>query len=429
MAQKRYKRYSKRELVNKIRWDLKNRYNVPEDVLDFVDIEAVIQEGMTKSEGLDAVLRAYPDLRSYVEKKKHVADISSFEEDLYKNAELLRYTVGQAEKGDETAKAILKDLVRKAIVEGDKEAIEIIRVAYNVDAVTFANMYIVPLNILSSEELSAMILEASERIRAPLPPPKLSEYERLVKDVEGILDELNGLFRKLTLEDLKRIGYKGVLGIIDKFAFDIELKLKKLEELKKDLPEKEKEINSLIERANRNIESARKAVEGIKPVDIEQVLEKALASLSEKIATTFSTTFKKTLSETLGEVEKRITREIRRLSGEVELMDLKYSIVCYYGDRKPAVKYYENIAVCAEHAYEMEKVWESQGISPQWNPDDMGVCTNCGRLVKLFRGSGGLIYCLDCSMQLSGKIVFDDEIANIRERARSHLKRILEKYK
>jgi len=415
------KRYSKRELINKLRWDLKNRYGVPEDLLDHVDFEGVIREGMTKRQGLEAVVNAHPFLKPYIERKKRLKKVEEVEEDLSKHAELLIYNVQEAERGDETAKSIIHDLLRKAIVEKDKDAIEVIKEAYNMSPGEFARKVLIPAGIITEEEFKALIEEARKVRPPPLPPEKEEEYRRAVEELNKTLKDFKEFFEKFTLEDLRKMGYGGVKALFDKYVSELNLRIEKLEQLKKELPQKAEEIDRLIRRAKREIERTQKLVEGIKPYDIEAVLERALSKVAEKITSS--------VREALREFERTISKEIRIATGELTPEELKWCCLCFYGDGRLAVRFYDNKAICAVHAKKLEEEWAKHGLQPQWNPDDMGVCTNCGRMVRVFRCSGGLIYCLDCAEELSGKLVFDDQILHVREKARTHIRRIMERLK
>jgi len=421
---KKYKRYSKRELIRKLKWDLKNRYGVPEERIDHIDFESVIREGMTKIEGREALLREYPWLKPYFTKKEvqKITKAEEIEENLAKNAELLTHTVEQAERGDEVAKDILMDLVRKAIVEKDKDAIEVIKEAYDMSPGDFIGKVLIPAGIFTKEDMDKLIEEVKKVRPPPLPPEKEQEYLRVVEELNESLKDLSDFFKKHTLEDLRKIGYAGIKALLDKYIAEVNLKIEKLEQLKKELPQKEREIDRLIRKARREIKNAEKIVEGIKPYDIEQVIEKAVSKVSEKVAEAVS----KALEKHLGSLSKEITKISKAVTGEVSPEELKWCCKCFYCDRL-AVKFYENKAFCAVHAKELEKTWREAGIQPQWNPDDMGVCTRCGRLVKVFRCSGGLIYCLDCALELNGELAFDDEMLPLREKMRTHIKRIIKK--
>ena len=430
------KRYKKSDLISKIKSHLRKRYGVPEELIDYINFDEVIREGMTMSEAYKALVEAYPALEPYLEKRRNIKKIETeAEEDLYSHAKLLESTVEEAEKGDKMAISIVKDLLRKAIVQKDKDAIEIIKMAYNLTPGEFARQVLIPKKIISEKELKDLLEEAKKVSPPPkeVTKPEYIEYERLVKEIRKELKDIDEFLRKFTLEDLKRIGAGGFKAILDKYLSELKLKAEKLKQLKEKLPEKTKEIDSLLKKISTEEKKLNKVFEGLKPFDIEQVIKDAVAKLTEKIAETFREVFKEVLSIELKKEISELQKEIRRATGELTPEDYKYCCTCYYcnleGKSPPnlAVKYYENLAVCIKHAKLLEKEWASQGLKPQWNPDDMGVCTNCGRMVKLFRCSAGVIYCLDCSMELEDELLFDDQLMQITERARVHVKRVLKK--
>ena len=430
------KRYKKSDLISKIKSHLRKRYGVPEELIDYINFDEVIREGMTMSEAYKALVEAYPALEPYLEKRRNIKKIETeAEEDLYSHAKLLESTVEEAEKGDKMAISIVKDLLRKAIVQKDKDAIEIIKMAYNLTPGEFARQVLIPKKIISEKELKDLLEEAKKVSPPPkeVTKPEYIEYERLVKEIRKELKDIDEFLRKFTLEDLKRIGAGGFKAILDKYLSELKLKAEKLKQLKEKLPEKTKEIDSLLKKISTEEKKLNKVFEGLKPFDIEQVIKDAVAKLTEKIAETFREVFSKELKKEIEKGFEELRKGVGRIT-EFTPEDYKYCCTCYYcnleGEPNPnlAVKYYKNFAICAEHAELLEKEWASQGLRPQWNPDDMGICTNCGRMVKLFRCSAGLIYCLDCSMRLGRKLVFDDQILLIREKARTHVKRVLEKY-
>jgi len=417
---KKPKRYEKRDLINKIRSHLRSRYKVPEELIDHINFDEVIQEGMTMSEAYEALVRNYPDLRKYLERRKDIRKIEEeIEEDLYKQAKLIRDMVDLAKRGDELAKELLRDLLERAIVKEDKDAIELIRLAYDTSPGEFARSVLIPAGVISEQDLNFLI-EKAKVVRPPPPPPpeEVEEFERVVKDVEREIEGLKGALRKLTLEDLRKMGVSGLKAIVDRYASELNLKKEKLKRLKEKLPGKSKEIDAVIKKIDREISEAKKFVEGLTAYDVESAILKAVERLGEVIA------------RVIKEEMKGLAREIRKLSGELTPEEWKWACVCYYCGQELAYKFYENKAVGKICAVKLEKQWRERGLKPEemWNPDDYGECTVCGQLVKVFRCSGGLIYCLEHAAELGMKLVFDDELEPIKTKAKSSVKRILEKY-
>ena len=417
---KKPKRYEKRDLIAKIRSHLRSRYRVPEELIDHINFDEVIREGMTMKEAYEALVRAYPDLKKYLERRKDIRKLEEeIEEDLYKQAQLIRDMVSLAEKGDELSKTLLEDLLERAIVNEDKDAIELIKLAYDMTPGEFARSVLIPAGIITEDFLN-FLMEKRKVVKPPPPPPKkeLQEYERLKEETEKLIEEMKSELDKITLEDLKRLGIEGVKKIVDKYASALEVKKKRLEELKKKLPEKASEIERLVKRIDRETSEAKKLVEAARPVDVEKLFAEAMSKIGERLAQVIRDEFKK------------IERTIKTVTGELEPEEWKWACECFYCRKEPAIRFYENKAVGAKCAEKLERQWREQGLKPEemWNPDDYGECTICGRLVKVFRCSGGLIYCLEHAFELSQKLVFDDEFEPMREKAKYHVKRIFEKY-
>lgn len=416
---KKPKRYEKKDLIGKIRGHLRSRYKVPEELIDHINFDEVIREGMTMREAYEALVRAYPSLKPYLERRKDIRKLEEeIEEDLYKQANLIRDMVELARKGDEQSKEILRDLAKRAIVDEDKDAVELIKLAYDMSPGEFAKFVLVPAGVLTEKDFAELIEKATEKKRPPTPPPEEAELERVKEDVEEKLEELRSFLRKFTLEDLRKVGYEGLKSRIEKFESELNLKKKKLEELKKKLPGKEGEIDRIIRKINREVSEAKKVVEGLKPYEVERDFLKAVEKLAERI------------TEVIREEMKYLGREIRKLSGELEPEEWKWACVCFYCGEELAYRFYENKAVGRHCAKKLEEEWKRRGLKPEemWNPDDYGECTVCGRLVKVFRCSGGLIYCPEHAAELSMKLVFDDELEPVRQKAKYHVERVLRKY-
>jgi len=411
MQPKRYKAY---KLIPRIRSHLRSRYNVPEDLIKKIDFSKVIKDGMTMKEAYIALVKAYPELKKYLEKREEIRELEvNVEENLEKKGQILHELVREAEEGKEEAINTIKELIRKAIVEKDPEAIELIKVTYNLSPGAFAHNVLIPRGIITERYLNELIAEMAKERPPPAVSPEYAEYERAITDLAKEIRELKSFLSKFTIEDLRKVGVKGFQAILDKYIAAIRTREEKLEQLKEKIPEKAEEIERQIKRAEREIEKARRVLEGFKPYDVEYLIDQAVERIVPKIKRV---------------VEEAISREvapIRRAAGELMPQEWKWCCTCYYGDGRLAVKFLENKAICRVHAMELEEEWAKEGIQPQWNPDDMGVCTECGRMVKLFRCSGGLIYCLECAEELSDRLVFDDEFGEIQEKARRSIARVM----
>lgn len=416
MGAKRYKAY---KLIPRIRSHLIHRYKVPKDLVDTIDFNAVIVDGMTMKEAYAAIAKAYPELRKYLEKREDIRKLETeVEENIDKQALLLHEVVREAEEGNEDAVNILKYLLRRAIVEKDPEAIDLIKATYNLTPGEFARRILIPRGIIKESYLNELIAEITKARPPPAVSPEYAEYEKAIADLAKEIRDFKGFLSKFTIEDLRKVGLKSFQAMVDKYVAAIRMKEDKLRQLKEKIPEKASEIERQIKRAEREIKKAKRVIEGFKPYDVEYVVDKAVERIIPKLRDVIEDTIKKELTL----IRKSVP------GAELSPEEWKYCCLCFYGDNRLAVKYYDNKAVCHVHARKLEEEWEEMGLKPQWNPDDTGLCTNCGRLVKAFRCSGGLIYCLECAAELSGKVLFDDELTGAVERAKRNVARIMNKY-
>jgi len=227
------KRYKKSDLISKIKSHLRSRYKVPEDILRQIDFEKVIKDGMTMAEAYEALEREYPQLRPYLEKRKKVRYIETrIEEDEKKRLELFRDIVNKALEGDETAISIVKDIIRRAIVDKDANAINLIKKAYDLSPGDFVKRYLIP-RIISESEFKEMI----EKIMEKRPPP-LPNIEKEVKEIRKKLREINESLKKLIPEPkvMQRLPPE-----------EIESGLKILEKIEDKLKEYSDKISSILD--------------------------------------------------------------------------------------------------------------------------------------------------------------------------------------
>jgi len=238
MAKRKPKRYKKSDLISKIKSHLRKRYGVPEEIIDYIDFESIIKEGMTMNEAYEALMRAEPRLKPYLSKRKKIKDIETkIEEDLYKQAKLLDDVVREAEEGDKQAKSIILDLLKKAIVEGDENAIEIIKTAYDLTPGEFAKE-LISRGVISEEDYRKLIEQIK---KPPIAPKPHEEYEKLVQEISKELRDFHNLIDHITYPELKKIGF----NTLHKKLAKIKAKLSELESLKSEIPKKAPDIEKL----------------------------------------------------------------------------------------------------------------------------------------------------------------------------------------
>jgi len=410
-SKKTLKRYENvNELISKLRSHLIKRYRVPKEIVDRIEFEKHLKSGMTLPEAREALLEAYPEIKPYILKEKPKAEIETVEEDTDKKKRLLLELFNEATAGNKDAKEQILEIFKRAL-KGEKSVIELIRETFDTDVKGFARQLLAS-GIISESEYERFLGEG-EKITDK--SRELLKYTYLVKEIGKELDSMKRDLKKVDLDYIAKHGIKMVEALIAKYHHDIYTKLKELKEFEDKLPEKAREIENIAKMVDSEFAKYQKLLEQFKPVDLSSIMEKITAQISDIVRNTVMDVLSKMGLST--EIPLETAIEIAQAA-----------CICYYCGRQEVYALYENKVVCRECALELEKEWKDMKLPPQWNPDNVAVCTECGRRTDTYRCSGGMTYCLDCAAKLEGKIIFDDEVEPYASIARTTTRRIFEKY-
>jgi len=328
---------TKKQLISRLKFALKYGWKIPDEILDYVDYEAYVDETLGFYENLYNIIENVKAIREYVERRRKEALIKELSEyDINELIALIKVIDYIEETGDERYKWILEELEKQGLTKYDLlsvlyprelKTLSVTSIGVTEDVIT---VYIYDQAIIiPSEELADYMKEAIERALRRLPAPKrvlefTSKDEIKVKKpkwfYKTLFDFIQGEAKEVKEE--KKEEKKEVLGMamkkhVIKLPCDVrQIDLSKVKELLElyemkliraydrtieiAYPEKleglvidiEEEIKSLCPKIRRKIERERKRAEYYERVyreamresrlseeEIEEIVERALRGI------------------------------------------------------------------------------------------------------------------------------------------------------
>jgi len=282
---------TKKQLIARLKFALKYGWKIPDEILDYVDFEAYVDETLGFYENLYNIIENVKAIREYVERRRKEALIKELSQlELSEALAILKLIEYVRETGDERYSWVLDELEKNGITETDLLSILTVKELRTLKEASLSSNDVITVYIydqaivIPKEELADLLKETIARrfrkeIEITKPKPEVLRKGKLF---EGV-----GMKRiKVKLPcNVKQIGVDKIRKLLESFDMRLayytnnEIVIEYPEKLEGLVPDVIEDIKRMCPKERRKVERERKRIEYY-----EEVYREAMrySKLSEK---------------------------------------------------------------------------------------------------------------------------------------------------